>query len=145
MKQQSVQCDFEEMSHNDGMFLLYTSGSTGKPKGILHSTAGYLVHALLSFKLTFDYREDGIFAIIFGFTFSMTQEDIHACVADVGWITGHTYVVYGPLAYGATTFLFEGIPTYPDPDRYWNLVQRNSISQIYISPTAIRTLMKVFL
>ena len=116
----------EEMDAEDLLFLLYTSGSTGKPKGVGHATGGYMVHAALSHKLVFDLRED----------------DVYACVADVGWITGHTYVVYGPLANGATTVMFEGIPTYPDPSRYWDLVERHGITIFYTAPTAIRAVMR---
>jgi len=116
----------EEMDAEDLLFLLYTSGSTGKPKGVGHSTGGYMVHAALSHQLVFDLRED----------------DVYACVADVGWITGHTYVVYGPLANGATTVMFESIPTYPDPSRYWDLVERHGITIFYTAPTAIRAVMR---
>jgi acetyl-CoA synthetase len=116
----------ELMDAEDLLFLLYTSGSTGKPKGVAHTTGGYLVHAALSHHLVFDLRED----------------DVYACVADVGWITGHTYVVYGPLANGATTVLFESIPTYPDASRYWDLVERHKITIFYTAPTAIRAVMR---
>jgi acetyl-CoA synthetase len=119
-------CPPELMDSEDYLFTLYTSGSTGKPKGLAHSTAGYLVFAAFTHKIVFDYQ-DG---------------DIFGCVADIGWITGHSYIVYGPLANGATTFMFEGIPTYPDAGRYWDLVQRHKITTFYTSPTAIRTLMK---
>lgn len=116
----------ESVSSEDPLFLLYTSGSTGQPKGLLHTTAGYLLYASLTFKYVFDYR-DG---------------DVYGCVADVGWITGHSYVVYGPLVTGATTFMFEGIPTYPSPSRYWQLIEQHKLTQFYTAPTAIRTLMK---
>jgi len=116
----------EVMDAEDLLFLLYTSGSTGKPKGVAHATGGYLVHAALSHHLVFDLRED----------------DVYACVADVGWITGHTYVVYGPLANGATTLLFESIPTYPDASRYWDLVERHKVTVFYTAPTAIRAVMR---
>jgi len=115
-------CPIEHMDSEDTLFLLYTSGSTGKPKGVAHTTAGYLVQAALTHRHVFDYR-DG---------------DVYACVADIGWITGHSYVVYGPLLNGATTVLFESIPTYPDAGRYWEMVQRLKITQFYTAPTAIR-------
>ncbi|MBK9576490.1 MAG: acetate--CoA ligase [Fibrobacterota bacterium] len=116
----------EPMDSEDLLFLLYTSGSTGKPKGVAHATGGYLVHAALSHQLVFDLRED----------------DVYACVADIGWITGHSYVVYGPLANGATTVMFESIPTYPDPSRYWDLVERHKVTIFYTAPTAIRAVMR---
>jgi acetyl-CoA synthetase len=105
---------------------LYTSGSTGKPKGVLHTTAGYMLNAALTTKWSFDLREG----------------DVYASVADCGWITGHSYVVYGPLCNGATTLMFESVPTYPNPYRYWDLVQRYKVTQFYTAPTAIRALMK---
>ena len=106
------------------LFILYTSGSTGRPKGLVHTTAGYMTYASYTHATTFDLRED----------------DVYACVADVGWITGHSYIVYGPLANGATTFMFESIPTYPDAGRYWDMIQRHKISIFYTAPTAIRAL-----
>jgi len=114
------------MDSEDILFLLFTSGSTGRPKGIQHSTAGYLLYAQMTHKYVFDVRPD----------------DVYACVADVGWITGHTYVVYGPLLNGATTFIFESVPTFPDAGRYWDMVQRHKITNFYTSPTAIRALMR---
>jgi acetyl-CoA synthetase len=117
-------CPIEHMDSEDTLFLLYTSGSTGKPKGVAHTTAGYLLQAALTHRLVFDYRPG----------------DVFACVADVGWITGHSYVVYGPLCNGATTVLFESIPTYPDAGRYWEMVQRLGITQFYTAPTAIRAI-----
>jgi len=117
-------CPIEHMDSEDTLFLLYTSGSTGRPKGVAHTTAGYLLHASLTHRYVFDYH-DG---------------DIYACVADVGWITGHSYVVYGPLCNGATTLLFESIPLYPDAGRYWDLVERHRINQFYGTPTAIRAI-----
>jgi acetyl-CoA synthetase len=117
-------CPIEHMDSEDTLFLLYTSGSTGRPKGVAHTTAGYLLHAALTHRYVFDYH-DG---------------DIYACVADVGWITGHSYVVYGPLCNGATTLLFESIPLYPDAGRYWDLVERHRINQFYGTPTAIRAI-----
>jgi acetyl-CoA synthetase len=117
-------CPVEHMDSEDTLFLLYTSGSTGKPKGIAHTTAGYLLGAALTHELVFDYRPG----------------DIYACVADIGWVTGHSYVIYGPLANGATTVMFESIPTYPDAGRYWDMVQRHRITQFYTAPTAIRAI-----
>ena len=117
-------CPIEHMDSEDTLFLLYTSGSTGKPKGVAHTTAGYLLQAALTHRYVFDYRPG----------------DIFACVADIGWITGHSYVVYGPLCNGATTVLFESIPTYPDAGRYWEMVQRLGITQFYTAPTAIRAI-----
>ncbi|CEM39796.1 unnamed protein product [Vitrella brassicaformis CCMP3155] len=118
-------CPLEPMDNEDLLFMLYTSGSTGKPKGIAHSSAGYLLYAAMTHKYVFDYHPG----------------DVHACVADVGWITGHSYVVYGPLCNGATTVLFESVPTYPDPARYWHMIEKHGISQFYTAPTAIRALM----
>jgi acetyl-CoA synthetase len=117
-------CPIEHMDSEDTLFLLYTSGSTGKPKGVAHTTAGYLLQAALTHRYVFDYH-DG---------------DIYACVADVGWITGHSYVVYGPLCNGATTLLFESVPTYPDAGRYWDVVERHKVNQLYATPTAIRAI-----
>jgi acetyl-CoA synthetase len=114
------------MDSEDILFLLYTSGSTGKPKGLAHTTAGYLLYAAFTQKYIFDYH-DG---------------DVFGCVADVGWITGHSYIVYGPLVNGATTFMFESTPLYPDAGRYWDMVQRHKINILYTAPTAIRALMK---
>uniref|UniRef100_H2YF71 Propionate--CoA ligase n=1 Tax=Ciona savignyi TaxID=51511 RepID=H2YF71_CIOSA len=126
MESASSTCPAEVMDSEDLLFMLYTSGSTGKPKGIVHTQAGYLLYASLTQKYVFDYR-DG---------------DVFGCVADIGWITGHSYVVYGPLANGATTVLFESIPTYPDPGRYWEVVERLGINQFYGAPTAIRLLLR---
>ncbi|MBA1275265.1 acetate--CoA ligase [Stutzerimonas azotifigens] len=119
-------CDPEPMDAEDPLFILYTSGSTGKPKGVLHTTAGYLLQASMTHRYVFDYH-DG---------------DIHWCTADVGWITGHSYVVYGPLANGATTLMFEGIPTYPDASRFWRIVDKHQVNIFYTAPTAIRALMR---
>ncbi len=124
MKQERPYCPMEDMDAEDTLFLLYTSGSTGKPKAVAHTTAGYLLYAALTHKYVFDYKPGEIFA----------------CVADIGWITGHTYIVYGPLANGATTVMFESIPTYPDPGRYWEMVERLRINQFYTAPTAIRAI-----
>ncbi|MFT5231736.1 MAG: acetyl-CoA synthetase, partial [Candidatus Azotimanducaceae bacterium] len=110
----------------DPLFVLYTSGSTGKPKGIVHTTAGYMVYAGYSFKNVFQYEED----------------DVYWCTADIGWITGHSYIVYGPLLNGATTVMFEGVPTYPDVGRFWEIVAKHKITQFYTAPTAIRALAK---
>jgi len=117
-------CECEEMSAEDPSFILYTSGSTGKPKGVLHTTAGYLLGATLTFKYIFGYSEG----------------DKYWCTADVGWITGHTYILYGPLSNGATTLMFEGIPTYPDPSRFWEVCDQHEINIFYTAPTAIRAL-----
>ena len=115
----------EEMSAEDPLFILYTSGSTGKPKGVQHSNGGYIVYASLTHEYIFDYH----------------QEDIYWCTADVGWITGHSYIVYGPLSNGATTLMFEGVPTYPDCSRFWQVREKHNVSQFYTAPTAIRALM----
>ena len=118
-------CEATEMDSEDPLFVLYTSGSTGRPKGVQHSTGGYLLQAAITFKYVFDYQ-DG---------------DIHWCTADVGWITGHSYIVYGPLANGATTLMFEGVPTYPDASRCWQVVDKHRVNIFYTAPTAIRQLM----
>ncbi|XP_059045671.1 acetyl-coenzyme A synthetase [Achroia grisella] len=123
---QSTICSPEWMDAEDPLFMLYTSGSTGKPKGVLHTTAGYLLYATATFRYVFDYRGN----------------DVFWCTADVGWITGHTYVVYGPLANGATSVIFEGTPFYPENDRYWSLVDKYNVNQFYTAPTAIRSLTK---
>ncbi|MFP4377321.1 MAG: acetate--CoA ligase, partial [Spirochaetales bacterium] len=122
MAVQRPYCPPESMDAEDTLFLLYTSGSTGRPKGIAHTTAGYLLYTSLTHEYVFDYREG----------------DVYACVADVGWITGHSYVVYGPLANGATSVMFESTPLYPDPGRYWDMVARHKITQFYTAPTALR-------
>ena len=125
MAQASAECEPEMMAAEDPLFILYTSGSTGKPKGVLHTTGGYLLQAAMTHKLVFDYK-DG---------------EIYWCTADVGWVTGHTYIVYGPLANGATTLMFEGIPTYPDISRFWQVCDKHNVSIFYTAPTAIRALM----
>ncbi len=119
-------CEPEKMDAEDPLFILYTSGSTGKPKGVLHTTGGYLLFTNLTFKWIFDYHD----------------EDIHFCTADIGWVTGHSYILYGPLSAGATSLMFEGIPTYPDPGRFWDIVDKHQVSIFYTAPTAIRALMK---
>ena len=117
----------EVMDAEDPLFILYTSGSTGTPKGVLHTTAGYLLQATLTHKYILDYQEG----------------DVYWCTADVGWITGHSYIVYGPLANGATTLMFEGVPTYPSASRFWNVIDKHAVSIFYTAPTAIRALMAV--
>ena len=118
-------CEPEVMESEDPLFILYTSGSTGKPKGVMHTTAGYMIYTALTHRYVFDYH----------------QGDIWWCTADIGWVTGHSYIVYGPLANGATTVMFEGVPTYPDAGRFWDVVDRLKITQFYTAPTAIRALM----
>ena len=122
----SADCPAEEMSAEDPMFILYTSGSTGKPKGVLHTTGGYMVYASMTHQYVFDYH-DG---------------DVYWCTADVGWITGHSYIIYGPLANGAITLMFEGVPTYPDSSRFWRIVEKHRVNMFYTAPTAIRALMR---
>ena len=122
----SPDCPPEPMDAEDPLFILYTSGSTGKPKGVLHTTGGYLLGATLSFKYLFDYHEGQVFW----------------CTADVGWVTGHSYIVYGPLANGATTLMFEGVPSYPDASRFWQVVDKHQVNIFYTAPTALRALMR---
>ena len=122
----SPKCDPEEMSAEDPLFILYTSGSTGKPKGVLHTTGGYLVYASMTHQYIFDYK----------------QKDIYWCTADIGWVTGHSYIIYGPLSNCATTIMFEGIPNYPDSSRWWQIVDKYKVKIFYTAPTAIRALMK---
>ena len=118
-------CEPEAMDAEDPLFILYTSGSTGMPKGVVHTTGGYIVYAALTHETTFDYH-DG---------------DVFWCTADVGWVTGHSYIVYGPLANGATTVMFEGVPTYPDASRFWQVCDKHQVNQFYTAPTALRALM----
>ncbi len=127
VKDQSDTCEPEWVEADHPLFILYTSGSTGKPKGVQHSTGGYLLHAILTMKWTFDYK----------------ASDVFWCTADVGWVTGHTYVCYGPLAVGATEIIFEGVPTYPDSTRFWRMIQDHKVSVFYTAPTAIRSLIKL--
>jgi acetyl-CoA synthetase len=120
------QCPAEPMDAEDPLFILYTSGSTGKPKGVLHTIGGYMVYTYLTFKYIFDYKE----------------QDIFWCTADIGWVTGHSYIVYGPLANGATSIVFESVPTYPHPDRFWQVVEKYKVNIFYTAPTAIRAIMR---
>src|SRR5207342_30402 len=122
---QVIDCRAEAMNAEDPLFILYTSGSTGKPKGVLHTSGGYLLFASYTHECVFDLRED----------------DVYWCTADVGWVTGHSYIVYGPLANGATTLMFEGVPNYPDASRFWQVVDKHKVNIFYTAPTAIRALM----
>ena len=126
MENADTECEPEQMDAEDPLFILYTSGSTGKPKGVLHTTGGYLVYASFTHNIIFDYK-DG---------------DIYWCTADIGWITGHSYIVYGPLSNSATTIMFEGVPNYPDFGRFWDVVDKHKVNQFYTAPTALRALMK---
>jgi acetyl-CoA synthetase len=126
MAEQRVTCPAEWMASEDPLFILYTSGSTGKPKGLVHTTAGYLTYTASTFKYVFDASPD----------------DVHFCAADIGWITGHSYIIYGPLANGVTTVMFESVPTYPDASRYWNVIDDIGATTLYTSPTALRALMR---
>jgi acetyl-CoA synthetase len=126
LKEASADCPAEPMDAEDPLFILYTSGSTGKPKGVLHTTGGYLLGAAMSHKYVFDYHEG----------------DIYWCTADVGWVTGHSYIVYGPLANGATTLMFEGVPNYPDASRFWQVIDKHQVNIFYTAPTALRALMR---
>jgi len=126
MDKAAAECEPERMNAEDPLFILYTSGSTGKPKGVVHTTAGYLLHTALSHKLVFNIHED----------------DIYWCTADIGWVTGHSYIVYGPLANGATSMMFEGVPTYPDAGRFWQICDKFKVTVFYTAPTAIRALMR---
>ena len=124
MQKSNSKCEIEIMDSEDPLFILYTSGSTGKPKGIQHSTAGYMVYTEYSFRNVFQYE----------------QGDVYWCTADIGWITGHSYIIYGPLLAGATTVMFEGVPSYPDAGRFWQIVEKNKVNIFYTAPTAIRAL-----
>ena len=126
MSQASPVCEPESMGAEDPLFILYTSGSTGKPKGVLHTSGGYLVYAAMTHHYVFDYHEG----------------DVYWCTADVGWVTGHSYIVYGPLANGATTLVFEGVPTYPDASRFWQVIDKHQVTIFYTAPTALRALMR---
>jgi acetyl-CoA synthetase len=123
----SADCKPEPMNAEDVLFILYTSGSTGKPKGVVHSTGGYLLHTALSHKFIFNVHDD----------------DVYWCTADIGWVTGHSYIVYGPLCNGATSLMFEGVPTYPDAGRFWHVVDKFKVTVFYTAPTAIRSLMRL--
>ncbi|MFC3116231.1 acetate--CoA ligase [Cellvibrio fontiphilus] len=125
VERQANECEPEVMDAEDPLFILYTSGSTGKPKGVLHTTGGYLLQAAMTHKYVFDYQEG----------------DVYWCTADVGWVTGHSYIVYGPLTNGATTLMFEGVPTYPDASRCWQVIDKHGVNSFYTAPTAIRALM----
>jgi acetyl-CoA synthetase len=125
VERQANDCEPEAMDSEDPLFILYTSGSTGKPKGVLHTTGGYLLQAAMTHKYVFDYQEG----------------DVYWCTADVGWVTGHSYIVYGPLTNGATTLMFEGVPTYPDASRCWQVIDKHGVNSFYTAPTAIRALM----
>ena len=126
IREASSNCEPEEMSAEDPLFILYTSGSTGKPKGVLHTTGGYMVYASMTHQYIFDYKKN----------------DIYWCSADIGWVTGHSYIIYGPLSNGATTIMFEGIPTYPDVSRWWQIVDKYKVNIFYTAPTALRALMR---
>ena len=126
MKNQNIYCKPEVMDSEDPLFILYTSGSTGKPKGVLHTTGGYLVYVAYTHSIVFDYKD----------------EDIYWCTADIGWITGHSYIIYGPLSNKATTLMFEGVPNYPDYGRFWSIVEKYNVNIFYTAPTALRALMK---
>ena len=127
MAKVGTECEAEPMNAEDMLFILYTSGSTGKPKGVVHTTGGYLMHTSLSHKLIFDVHDD----------------DIYWCTADIGWVTGHSYIVYGPLANGATSLMFEGVPTYPDAGRFWQICDKFGVTVFYTAPTALRALMRL--
>jgi Acyl-coenzyme A synthetases/AMP-(fatty) acid ligases len=125
-KKVSNKCEPEEMNAEDPLFILYTSGSTGKPKGVMHTTGGYMVYASMTHQYIFNYK----------------PKDIYWCTADIGWVTGHSYIIYGPLSNGATTIMFEGIPTYPHSSRWWQIVDKYKVNIFYTAPTAIRAFMR---
>ena len=126
LRRPAATCEPEWVGAEHPLFLLYTSGSTGKPKGVQHCSGGYLLHAAVTTKWTFDLHDD----------------DVFWCTADIGWVTGHTYITYGPLAIGATEVVFEGVPTYPDAGRFWKMIERHRVTAFYTAPTAIRSLIK---
>ncbi len=126
MKDSPISCEPEAMDAEDPLYILYTSGSTGKPKGVLHTTGGYILYTTMSFQYIFDYRD----------------EDVFWCTADIGWVTGHSYILYGPLASGATSLMFEGVPNYPEPDRFWEIIEKYAVNILYTAPTAIRAMMR---
>ena len=126
LKDVSDHCEIATMNAEDPLFILYTSGSTGKPKGVLHTSGGYLVYASMTHEYIFNYKEN----------------DIYWCTADIGWVTGHSYIIYGPLANGATTLMFEGVPNYPSFSRFWEIVDKHKVNIFYTAPTAIRALMR---
>ena len=126
MEKVNDKCPAEQMDAEDPLYILYTSGSTGKPKGVLHTTAGYMLYVMKTFQWIFDYKD----------------EDIFWCTADIGWVTGHSYIVYGPLCSGATSLMFEGVPSYPKPDRFWSVIEKYKVNILYTAPTAIRAMMK---
>ncbi len=127
MADASEECEPEKMNAEDALFILYTSGSTGKPKGVVHTTGGYLMHTTLTHKIVFNIHDD----------------DVYWCTADIGWVTGHSYIIYGPLANGATSLMFEGVPTYPDAGRFWQICDKFGVTVFYTAPTAIRALMRL--
>ena len=126
MQHSSHECDAEILDSNDSLYILYTSGTTGKPKGVLHGIGGYLTHLHSTYKWAFDIKDD----------------DVYFCTADIGWVTGHSYVVYGPLLHGATQVMYEGAPDHPDSSRMWNIIQKYGVTIFYTTPTALRMLMK---
>ena len=134
-------CPAEIMDAEDMLFILYTSGSTGKPKGMVHTCGGYMVYTAYTFRNVFQYRSDRKVTLGREDT-RASGPDVYWCTADIGWITGHSYIVYGPLANGATTVMFEGVPSYPDYGRFWEICEKHKVNQFYTAPTAIRALAK---